>query len=148
VDFVFHEGKSMADNSKRVKVKADVYWCQNNKVNDMSGKYQLNLCNLSDAACDALESMGITVQVGANKKSEMGRYIVCKSEAPIKVFDTEGDLIEGAIGNGSKAKALVGTFSWTHKNKPGISASLSKIVVTDLVEYGADAALDDDEDIL
>jgi len=137
----------MADNSKRVKVKADVYWCQNNKVNDMSGKYQLNLCNLSDAAVDALEAMGISVQTGEDKKAEQGRYITCKSQSPIKVFDADGDLIEEAIGNGSKAKALVGAYEWSYKNKKGISPSLGKIVITGLVEFGAESSLDD-EDIL
>jgi hypothetical protein len=137
----------MAD-SKRVKVKADVYWCQNNKVNDMSGKYQLNLCNLSDAACDALESMGISVQTGEDRKSEMGRYITCKSQSEIKVFDTDGDLIKEAIGNGSKAKAVVGTYEWTYKNKKGISPSVGKVVITDFVEYGSESTLNDDEDIL
>lgn len=134
----------MAD-SKRVKIKADVYWCQHTKVNDMSGKYQLNLCNLSDAAVDALESMGISVQVGEEKKSEMGRYITCKSQSEIKVFDTEGDLIKEAIGNGSKAKAIVGTYEWTYKNKKGISPSVGKIIITDLVEFDAESELNDDD---
>lgn len=134
----------MAD-SKRVKIKADVYWCQHTKVNDMSGKYQLNLCNLSDAAVDALESMGINVQVGEEKKSEMGRYITCKSQSEIKVFDTEGDLIKEAIGNGSKAKAVVGTYEWTYKNKKGISPSVGKIIITDLVEFDAESELNDDD---
>jgi hypothetical protein len=137
----------MADMSKRVKIKADVFWCQHTKVNDMSGKYQLNLCNLSDAAVDALEAMGISVQTGEDKKSEMGRYITCKSQSPIKVFDADGDLIEEAIGNGSKAKALVGSYEWSYKNKKGISPSLGKIVITDLVEFGTESSIDD-EDIL
>ena len=107
----------MADMSKRVKIKDDVFWCQHTKVNDMSGKYQLNLCNLSDAACDALEAIGISVQTGEDKKADMGRYITCKSEKPIRVFDTDNDEITEAIGNGSKGKALVSSYSWTYKNK-------------------------------
>jgi hypothetical protein len=83
--------------------------------------------------------------VGEEKKSEMGRYITCKSQSEIKVFNTDGDLIKEAIGNGSKAKALVGTYEWTYKNKKGISPSLGKIVITDLVEFGAESALDDDD---
>jgi hypothetical protein len=137
----------MADMSKRVKIKADVFWCQHTKVNDMSGKYQLNLCNLSDAAVDALEAMGISVQTGEDKKAEQGRYITCKSQSPIKVFDADGDLIEEAIGNGSKAKALVGAYEWSYKNKKGISPSLGKLVITELVDFSTESALDD-EDIL
>jgi hypothetical protein len=149
VGFIFHKGNSMSTQTKKVKIKADVFWCQHTKVNDMSGKYQLNLCNLSDAAADALESMGISVQVGEDKKADMGRYITCKSQSPIRVHDADGDEITEAIGNGSKAKALIGSYEWTYKNKKGVSPSLGKLVITELVEYGADSALDgDDSDVL
>ena len=139
----------MSEEKKAIKLKADVFWCQHNKVNDMSGKFQLNLCNLSDAAVEALEEMGISVQTGEDKKADMGRYITCKSEKPMRVFDTENDEITEAIGNGSKAKALVSSYSWTYKNKKGVSPSLKKLVVTDLVEYAATSGISaDDEDVL
>jgi hypothetical protein len=139
----------MTEEKKAIKLKADVYWCQHNKVNDMSGKFQLNLCNLSDAAVEALEDMGISVQTGEEKKAEMGRYITCKSEKAIRVFDTDNDEITEAIGNGSKAKALVSFYSWTYKNKKGVSPSLKKLVITDLVEYAATSGINaDDEDVL
>jgi hypothetical protein len=115
----------------------------------MSGKFQLNLCNLSDAAVEALEDMGISVQTGEEKKAEMGRYITCKSEKAIRVFDTDNDEITEAIGNGSKGKALVSSYSWTYKNKKGVSPSLKKLVITDLVEYASATGIDaDDEDVL
>ena len=54
-----------------------------------------------------------------------------------------------AIGNGSKAKALVSSYSWTYKNKKGVSPSLKKLVVTELVEYSAASGISaDDEDVL
>jgi hypothetical protein len=139
----------MTEEKKAIKIKADVFWCQHNKVNDMSGKFQLNLCNLSDAAVEALEDMGISVQTGEDKKADMGKYITCKSEKAIRVFDTDNDEITEAIGNGSKGKALVSTYSWTYKNKKGISPSLKKLVITDLVEYSAASGIDaNDEDVL
>jgi hypothetical protein len=139
----------MSEEKKAIKIKADVFWCQHNKVNDMSGKFQLNLCNLSDAAVEALEDMGISVQTGEDKKADMGKYITCKSEKAIRVFDTDNDEITEAIGNGSKGKALVSTYSWTYKNKKGISPSLKKLVITDLVEYSASSGIDaNDEDVL
>jgi len=138
----------MSEEKKAIKLKADVYWCQHNKVNDMSGKFQLNLCNLSDAAVEALEDMGISVQTGEDKKADMGKYITCKSEKAIRVFDTDNDEITEAIGNGSKGKALV-SYSWTYKNKKGVSPSLKKLVITDLVEYASATGIDaDDEDVL
>lgn len=136
------------EEKKRIKVKATVYWCFHNKVNEMSGDYQINLCNLSEAAVEALEEMGIAVQTGEEKKADMGRYITCKSKKPIKVFDADGDEITEAIGNGSKGKAIVGSYDWTFKNKKGTSASLGKLVITDLVEYAAGGDLSDDEDVL
>ena len=134
--------------TKRIKLKCDLYWAQLNKMNDMSGAYQVNLCNLSDAAVAALEEMGISVLEDSEKKADMGRYITCKSKnRPIKAFDVDGDEITENIGNGSKAKALVGAYEWTYKNKKGISPTLAKLVVTDLVEY-ADGGKLDDEDVL
>ena len=140
----------MSEEKKAIKLKADLFWCQHNKVNDMSGKFQLNLCNLSDAAVEALEDMGISVQTGEDKKADMGKYITCKSEKPIRVFDTDNDEIIEAIGNGSKGKALVSSYSWTYKNKKGVSPSLAKLVITDLVEYadGGGRITADDEDVL
>jgi len=139
----------MSEEKKRVKVKAGIYWCFHNKVNEMSGDYQINLCNLSEAAVEAFEEMGIPVQTGEGKKEEMGKYITCKSKKPIKVFDAEGDEITESIGNGSKGKAIVGSYDWTFKNKKGTSASLGKLVITDLIEYANAAGnLNDDEDDL
>jgi hypothetical protein len=125
-----------------VKFKCDIMWAQLTKVNDMSGKYQVNLCNLSDAAVKALEALSISTL----NKEGMGNYITCKSNTPIKAFDLEGDEIKELIGNGSKAKAVVNPYEWAYKNKKGISPSLKKLVITDLVEYAsAGGSLDDDE---
>jgi hypothetical protein len=140
----------MTDEKKKLKIKCDIYWAQLSKMNEMSGAYQVNLCNLSDAAAEALEEMGLSVNQDSEKKADMGKYITCKSKnKPMKAFDVDGDEITEDIGNGSKAKALVGTYSWTYKTKKGVSASLIKLVVTDLVEYeGGGGISADDEDVL
>ena len=140
----------MTDEKKKLKIKCDIYWAQLNKMNEMSGAYQVNLCNLSDAAAEALEEMGLSVNQDSEKKADMGKYITCKSKnKPMKAFDVDGDEITEDIGNGSKAKALVGTYDWTYKNKKGISPSLIKLVVTDLVEYSGGGGISaDDEDVL
>ena len=127
-----------------VKLKAEVMWAQLTKVNEMSGKYQVNLCKLSDAAIEALTEMGIEVK----EKEEMGKYITCKSAKPIKAFDVDNDEIEENIGNGSKAKAIITAYEWKYKNKKGVSPSLKKLVITDLVEYGGAASLKDDDEVL
>lgn len=129
----------------KVKVKCDLFWAQLNKQNEMSGKYQVDLCNLSDAACKALEEMGIEIKSN-NDKPDHGKYITCKSGNVIKAFDVDGGEIDELVGNGSKAKAVISSYEWKYKNKSGVSPSLAKLVVTDLVEYvGAGGDISDDE---
>ena len=135
--------------SDKLKLKADIYWASLNRKNEMADAYTVDLCNLSDKAVAALEDMGISVQENLEKKPEQGKYITCKSQKPIKAFDTDGvDIVED-IGNGSKAICMIGSYAWTYKNKKGVSPSLVKLVVTDLVEYAGAANISaDDEDVL
>jgi len=132
------------EQTQRVKIKADVMWANLDKPNEMSGKYQVDLCNLSDPAVQALESMGLTVR----QKEDKGYFITCKSNQPIRPFDKTGETLDGvAVGNGSKAVAMVGSYAWTFKNKEGVSPSLKKLVIDELVTYddAEPVALDDDE---
>jgi len=120
------------EQTQRVKIKADVMWAYLDRQNEMSGKYQVDLCNLSDAAVNALEEMGLTVR----QKDDKGYIITCKSNNPIKVFDKNGDIIDGiSIGNGSKAEALVGFYEWRYQKKEGVSPSLKKLVITEIQAY-------------
>lgn len=133
----------------RVKIKADIMWAYLNKMNDMSERYQVDLCNLSDAAVKGLESMGITV----NQKEGKGYYITCKSKNPIRAFDTDGMVIDGdTVGNGSEAIALISSYAWSFKNKEGVSPSLQKLVISKLEVYGDNVEelviQEDDDEIL
>jgi|SaaInl3SG_22_DNA_1037383.scaffolds.fasta_scaffold88277_2 hypothetical protein len=132
----------------KVKIRAEIMWPYLDRVNDYTGKYQVDLANLSDAAVSALEELGIAV----NNKEGKGNYIVCKSTKPIHAYNPTGETLEGvAIGNGSKAVAMIGFYDWTYGAKKGRSPSLKKLVVEDLVMYeGGDApvAITDDDEIL
>lgn len=130
-----------------VKIKADIMWAYMDQRNEMSGKYQVDLCNLSPAAAQALQDMGLEVKT----KDDKGAFIVCKSNNVIRAFDSNGNPLEGiAVGNGSKAIAVVGAYEWTFRNKEGVSPSLKKLVITDLVSYedGETVTIDDDDDVL
>jgi hypothetical protein len=131
-------------NTEQVKIKAEVMWAFLSKPNEMSGKYQVDLCNLSDKAVSALEDMGIEVKTKEGK----GAYVTCKSTRPIAAYDDGGTLIEGDIlGNGSKAAVIISPYAWSFKGKKGVSPSLRKMVVTELVPYtggGVEAFADDD----
>ena len=134
------------NETSKVKIKADIMWAYMDRKNEMSSKYQVDLCNLSDSAVSALESMGLTV----NQKDEKGYFVTCKSNNPIRVYDSNGEVLEGiGVGNGSQSIALVGFYDWSFNAKKGRSASLKKLVITDLVSYegdaGGEAVMDDDE---
>ena len=126
-------------DAKPVTVKATVMWCNHNKINEMSEKYQLELTNLSDNAVKALEGIGLEVRKREDKP-EKGFYITCKSVRQMdKIFDKTGaSLIDVAIGNGSTGTAVVGTYDWAFKNKKGLSASLIKMTIDNLVAYDAE----------
>jgi hypothetical protein len=133
--------------SDSVKLKGILFWCQHNKVNEMSGKYQVDITNLSDAAAAALEELGLEVHQ-KDDKPEYGKYITCKSKNPIKIVDKNDFNLEDVnIGNGSEVKAVIRSYEWTFKNKKGVSPSLSACVVTKLVEFGGGTNIDD-EDVL
>jgi len=135
--------------SDKLKIKATVYWAYLNRKNEMADAYTVDLCNLSDKAVAALEDMGISVQENLEKKPDQGKYLTCKSQRPIKAFDSDGDEIVEDIGNGSQAICMIGSYAWTYKNKKGVSPSLAKLVVTDLVTFAGGANISaDDEDVL
>ena len=117
--------------TEAVKIKADIMWAYLDKVNDMSGKYQVDLCNLSEKAAEALQDLGLEVKFKEGK----GKYITCKSTRPIHAYDDGGSQIDEQVGNGSKGVALVGTYSWAYQKKKGTSPALKRLVITDFVQY-------------
>ena len=129
---------------KPVKLNAEINWAFFDKVSDMSGKYQVDLCNLSKQAVEALEAIGVAVRQREDKP-EKGWFVTVKSNNPIKPVDEKGNHITALVANGSKATALVTAYNWTWKNKSGVSPSLMKIVITDLKEYVPETAEADDD---
>ena len=126
--------------SKPIVVAATYFWAQTDKINDMSGKYQVNIGKLSDRAVEALEANGIDVK---NKGDDQGNFITVKSANPIKIQDSDGLPLVANVGNGSTGRAVIGFYDWTYKSKSGRSPSLNRMIVDDLIEYGDAAAIDD-----
>lgn len=120
--------------TEKIKINATIEWANLSEPNSMSGKFQVDLCNLSDSAVEGLSEMGIEARYREDKP-EKGHYITCKSARPIKATDTEGKSVNEKVGNGSKATAIVGFYEWEFKKKKGVSPSLQKLVITDLVIY-------------
>jgi hypothetical protein len=118
--------------SNIVPVAATIYWPFMSRVNDMSGKYQVDLAQLSDKAVEALEMAGLSV---ANKGDDRGNYITVKSTYPIEP-DFKGDKVDaGLIGNGTKATVAVGSYDWEFRGKKGRSPSIKKMLITEVVTY-------------
>ena len=124
---------------KSVAVQADVFWACTQTPNPTSDKeqYTINLANLSDKAVKALEELGITVHSNAEKRPDEGQYITCKSNYKIDAFDEKGELVDGSkkIANGSKCTAIVSSYEWEYRGKKGVSPSLKKLTITNLIEY-------------
>lgn len=125
---------------KPLKVQAEIMWAFLDQPNQLSGKYQVDLCNLTKGAVDTLKSMGVNVMNKENQP-EKGQYITAKSvNYPIKTEDSNGNPINGKVGNGSKGIALLKPYEYSYKGKKGIGVGINKLVVTDLVVYeGADS---------
>ena len=124
----------MSDN-KPITIATTLNWAFLDKVNGLSGKYQVDLSELSPAAVEAVEMLGIPV----GNKADKGDYITAKSTLPIRVYDTNSQEIKGVtVGNGTKAKVVLSGYEWRNPaGKKGVSATLHKIVITDMVEYEA-----------
>ena len=133
-----------------IAVQADIFWACTQTPNPSSDKeqYTINLSNLSDKAVTALKELGIKVLNNPEKREAEGNYITCKSNYKIDAFDQDGELVDGSkkIANGSKATAIVSSYEWEYRGKKGVSPSLKKLTITNLIEYkGAkeDSLMDD-----
>jgi hypothetical protein len=130
---------------KPLKIEADLMWAFLDTPNQMSGKYQVDLCNLSANAIKALEDAGVNVR----NKEDKGFFITAKSKNyPIKAEDPQGKVIEAKVGNGSRGIALIKPYPYKVNGKSGVGIGINKLVVTKLVEYTGGESVVDADDVL
>ncbi len=127
-----------------VKVGGTIMWASLEKMSDQVKAYTFDLCNLSKAACAALEDLGLEIKTNPDKP-EKGSYVSPKSQRPIFAFNPDGSKIDDVVGNGSKAQVVMGYYDWKYKGKAGRSPSCQKLVITDLVVYGGHSEEDVEE---
>ena len=130
-------------------VRGKAEWASVFEPNELSGKYQVDICNHDKKTVNELESVGIDVKTGEGDKAEKGRYIIAKSaKYPPKIVDNRGDVLDATvlIGNGSQIKASIRPYEWNFKGKSGVGAGLNSLMVTSLVEYGGLDHLDPEDD--
>lgn len=126
---------------KPIKVQADIMWAFLDTPNQLSGKYQVDLCNLSKEAIQSLESMGVNVRK-KSEQPEKGFFITAKSvNYPIKTEDAQGNPITVKVGNGSRGVALLKPYEYTYQKKKGVGVGINKLIVTELIEYSGDGAV-------
>ena len=123
------------DITKPLPIQADIFWAALDEPNKLSGKYQVDLSNLSKDAVKTLMEMGINVK-NDSKKPDQGFFVTAKSKLyPITAVDDTGNLIKAKIANGSKAVALIKPYAYTFQGKKGVGVGVSKLIVKELIEY-------------
>ena len=129
-------------------VRGKAQWAHVFEPNELSGKYQVDICNLDGKTVKELEAVGIDVKTGEGDKAEKGRFIIAKSaKYPPKIVDRSGDVMDETvlIGNGSQIKASIRPYEWNFKGKAGVGAGLNSLMVLSLVEYGGLDELDPED---
>jgi hypothetical protein len=127
----------MQDTQKPVKVQGKLFWNQymtefNTHFNADNNKYECTLGNLSDAAVEALKSLGVNVK----NKPEQGNYIVAKSKFTFDPVDEDGNKLDAKeFGNGTEAIAIVGSYRHKLSAKFGAAPSIKKLIITKVVKY-------------
>ena len=134
-----------------VKIAATVAFPSLTRTDQMSGKYSIQFANLSDAAAEKLEELGMNVKFKDDAYNR-GRFIECKSKFPIDnskfqtVVDDQGLALDpDLVGPGSKVEALLKTYEWSMGGRSGVSAYVTKLVVKELAKAEALATNDDME---
>jgi hypothetical protein len=128
----------MSDKPKPITVNTTLYWANLANKSELSGKYQVDLGQLSEGAVEALQQRGIEARTKPPEpdKPDKGHFITCKSVNPIRAYNTAGDEISALVGNGSTAKVAVGYYDWKNPaGKTGRSGSILKLIVTELEVY-------------
>jgi hypothetical protein len=123
------------EQAKPLPIQADIFWASLNEPNKLSGKYQVDLSNLSKDAVKTLMDMGINVK-NDSKKPDQGFYVTAKSKLyPITAVDEKGNILNVKVANGSKAVALIKPYAYTFQGKKGVGVGVSKLIIKELIEY-------------
>ena len=123
------------DMNKPLPIQADIFWAALDEPNKLSGKYQVDLSNLSKEAVRELEAQGINVK-NDPKKPDQGFFVTAKSKLyPITAVDEQGNFIKAKVANGSKAVALIKPYKYNFQGKAGVGVGVSKLIIKELIEY-------------
>tara|TARA_R100001377_G_scaffold38404_2_gene21361 strand:+ start:999 stop:1457 length:459 start_codon:yes stop_codon:yes gene_type:complete len=134
-------------NLPKMIIKGVGQWACVHEINDMSKKYQIDICQLGKKDIEALEKAGVEVKEGTGDKESKGRYVIAKTIRAPKVIDSSKQVWPPKIkiGNGSTVKCSVHPFDWVYKGKSGRSLSLNTVMVVDFQDYVGDDDLEEED---
>lgn len=124
-------------NNESVTIRGTIAFPNLEREDSMASKYTVQLANLSDAAVEKLEELGIKVSFKDGDKYERGNFITCKSKFPIIPKDVDGNSFEGMterVGYGSVVRAALKPVEWKMGGRSGVSPRLQFMVIDRLVE--------------
>ena len=124
-------------SNESVTIRGTVAFPNLEREDSMAGKYTVQLANLSDAAVEKLEELGIKVSFKDGDKYERGNFITCKSKFPIVPKDVDGNSFEGMterVGYGSVVRAALKPIEWKMGGRSGVSPRIQFMVIDKLVE--------------
>ena len=124
----------------------EVMWASVQEPNEMSGKYQVDLVNLTPEQVKGFEAENCEVHTCDRDENNRGKYITLKSTRKVPVVDLNKAAFDDLIGNGSICNVIWQPFEWSFKKKSGTSAGLQKIQVVELVAYAGSGEDFDDVD--
>ena len=135
---------------KPITIKGEVFFAKdtyvlNKHFDEDNDRYMLTIGNLSEAAQDALQKLGIKVK----DKTLPGKHIVSKSKFPFKFLDAEKNEIPNErIGNGTVVTLQVTPRLHKLSKMHGAAANVRNIKVLELKEYNPERATEEDDVVL
>ena len=126
-------------------IQGKAYWAKLSTPDQMSEKYQMDVCNLSDITIASLKKHGVKPK---NRDDERGEFITARSKFDVPVINSDKEGMNGTlIGNGSDVKVKI-SFNKDHQmvSQYGTSMYLNKVMVTNLVDYQKDTDFDTEGD--
>jgi len=130
-------------------ISGTAYWAAITNPNttfDSDGVWCVDVCNLNENNLETVKKDGLVIK---NKGDERGDFVSIKRKVRRKdgSLNRAPDLVDGQkrsmtntlIGNGSEVNVHYTTFEWEFKGRPGISADLRAVQVTNLIPYNTEA---------
>lgn len=140
----------MAAAAEKVELKnVTLMWANLDTKNDMSGKYQVDLVNLTEENVEKAKALGLHVKSNP-ARPEKGFFLTPRSTFPIVPLDTSHNPLKAVVGNGTLANVLMSYYIPKRKppGAPDRSPTILRLTITDLKEYTPQAGLSGSEEDL